>query len=254
MSERTPPWPERATALGQAPWIGAVAAAVVALAFAPLFPELLRAWRTDEYAGHGMFVPVYAVALLWMTASVARHSPAERAGGWLVLLVALGLFAAGRSWESLTVQVAALVAAIAGAVLVTFGAAALRAAAFPVAFLLLMMPLPRPVVAAVTLPIQTLAAQFASAVLRLAGVPHYQYGISLDLPNLRLAVAEGCNGLRFLMACHADGSLRPGHPALATPQADPGAAAVPVALVANQVRVRRSPWPASTWGHRRRPG
>ena len=37
-------------------------------------------------------------------------------------------------------------------------------------------------------------------VLALVGVPHYQYGITLDLPQIRLAVAEGCNGLRFLMA------------------------------------------------------
>jgi exosortase len=237
MSERTRPWPERVTS--QAPWIFGLAAAVMALAFAPLFPQLLQAWRTDEYAGHGMFVPVYAAALLWMDRERLRATPRRsEAAGALVLLVSLGLFAAGRSWDSLTVQVVSLVGAIAGAVLVAFGAAALRAAAFPVAFLLLMMPLPRPVVAAVTLPIQTLAAQFASAVLGLFGVPHHRYGISLDLPDLSLIVAEGCNGLRFLMAlltltaAFAQATLRSTRHKLILI-----AAALPVALIANQVRV-----------------
>src|SRR2546422_142025 len=31
-------------------------------------------------------------------------------------------------------------------------------------------------------------------------VPHYQYGIAMELRRVTLEVAEGCNGLRFLMA------------------------------------------------------
>ena len=85
-AERERVWP--GAALGQPAWITAGALAVLAIAYAPFLPELWRAWRTDEYAGHGMFVPVYSAFLLWMDrerlAAVPRRS--EPAGALVLLL------------------------------------------------------------------------------------------------------------------------------------------------------------------------
>jgi len=239
MRERARPWSERRTALGHAPWIAAVAAAVIAVAYAPLAPELLRVWRTDEYAGHGMFVPAYSAFLLWMDRERLRGLPRRcEPAGALVLLLALALLAVGRSVGSLSVQVVSLTLAVGAAVLCAWGPRVLRAAAFPLALLVVMMPLPRPVVHAISLPIQEFAARFASAVLGIVGVPHHQYGIYIELPRIGLVVAEGCNGLRFLMAlvtltaAFAEATQRtPGRKLMLI------AAAVPVAILANDVRV-----------------
>jgi len=239
MREPDRPWPDRAPALGHATWIAAAAAAVLTVAYAPLARELVHVWRTDDYAGHGVFVPVYAAFLLWMDRERLRAVPRRgEPAGALVVLLALALFAAGRSMGAVSLQVVSFTLAVAGAVLLAFGAPVLRATAFPVGLLTLMMPLPRPIVAAVSLPIQTMAANVASLVLGLVGVPHHHHGITIDLPRLRLVVAPGCNGLRFLMAlvtltaAFAQVTQRTaGRKAILV------AAAVPVAILANQVRV-----------------
>jgi exosortase len=100
------------------------------------------------------------------------------------------------------------------------------------------MPLPRPIVHAISLPIQQLAASFAGVALSLAGVPHHQSGVFIELPAIRLEVAEGCNGLRFLMAlvtltaAFAQATQR-----TTACKAILVAAAIPVAILANDVRV-----------------
>jgi exosortase len=239
MSEPARTWPERAGALVQTPWIAAAAAVVLALAYAPLALDLWHVWRTDEYAGHGLFVPAYAAFLLWLERDRLRVVPKRsEPAGLLVVLLALALFGVGRAAAILGLQVLSLPLALGGAVLAAWGPAVLRAAAFPLGFLVLMMPLPRAVVHAVTLPIQQFAALFAGAALTLAGVPHHQSGIFIELPRIRLEVAEGCNGLRFLMAlltlsaAFAQATQRTTvHKAILV------AAAIPVAILANDVRV-----------------
>ena len=240
MSERAPALADRPAASPQLAWgVAAVAAAALAAVFAPLGPVVLQAWRTNEYAGHGPFVPVYAAFLLWLDRDRLAAVPRRLEPlGLLVALAGVAGFALGRALESLTLQVPSLAVAAAGAVLLAFGPGVLRAAAFPVAFLALMMPLPAGIVQAVTLPIQHFGAALASAVMGLLGVPHHRNGILLELPNVTLAVVEGCNGLRFLMAlvtltaAFAQAALRRWQDKLLLT-----ALAIPVALLANAIRV-----------------
>jgi exosortase len=178
-----------------------VAVLLLAVAYLPFLRELVHLWRVDPYAGHGMFVPFYSAFLLWADRRRLGAVPRRRTpSGALVVVGALALLAVGWRLQSIMLQGLSLVAAVAGLVLWAHGVGRLRAAAFPVAFLVFMMPLPRPVVGAVSLELQTLAARFAGAALAIAGAPHHQYGIRIELPRITLEVAEGCNGLRFLMA------------------------------------------------------
>ena len=240
MSERAPALAQRAAASAPVAWgLAAVAAAALAAVFAPLGPELLHAWRTNEYAGHGPFVPVYAAFLLWLDRERLAAAPRRLEPlGMLPALLGVAGFALGRAADSLTLQVGSLALALAGALLLCFGPRVLRAAAFPVAFLALMMPLPQAIVDAVTLPIQHFGAWLASTVMGLAGVPHHRSGIILELPNVTLAVVEGCNGLRFLMAlvtltgAFAQATLVRWQDKLLLTLA-----AIPVALTANAIRV-----------------
>ena len=211
----------------------------LALVYAPVIRDLVHVWRVDSYGGHGMFVPVYSAVLLWfdrrrLAAIPRRREPA----GALLVLTALALLALGRWADSIAIQGLSIVIALAGLVLWRFGARWLRAAAFPIAFLALMLPLPRTVVDRITLDVQTFHARFSSVVLELAGVPHVQRGIYIELPTTTLSVAEGCNGLRFLMAlvtlaaAFAQASQRTtGRKLLLV------ALAVPLAVVANGLRV-----------------
>lgn len=220
-------------------WLGLGAAVALAALYAPAMAGMLHLWRTDTYAGHGMFVPLFGAVIAWIERERLRRAagPGHPAGA-AIALTGLGLLALGTAADSVLLQGASVAVTIAGLVAWSFGMRCLRAAAFPIAFLLLMAPLPRAVVAAVTLQVQLFAAALAVAVLRLLDLPVYQAGVRIELPTMTLQVAEACNGLRFLMAllvltaAFAQITQR-----TVADKAVLVAAAIPVAIVANAMRV-----------------
>jgi exosortase len=219
--------------------IKAIVVAAVAVAFVPGLWRLADAGRTNEYAGHAMFVPLFSLLIAWADRDRLRGTAGSgHLAGAAILAAGLALALVGYGWHSDVVQALALAAAAAGAVLWLFGAACLRAAAFPVAFLVMMAPLPRPVVAAVTLELQMFAAGFAAAALRVVGIPVYHWGAHLELATMTLQVAEICNGLRFLLAILV---LTAAFGQITLPswrrKVALVVAAIPIAIVANALRV-----------------
>jgi exosortase len=219
---------------------GFVLASVALLAFyAQTLARLWHAWRVDSYAGHVMLVPAFSLVLLWTDRGQLRGGTrAHDSRGWGLLAVGLGLLGVGAMAGSLALRALSLPVSVAGLVIAFFGAATFRAVWFPIAFLAFMAPLPRSVVAVVTHDIQAFVAWMAGGVVSLLGLPVYQQGTVLQLSTTTLEVAEACNGLRFLMAllvlaaAYAYVSQRTWTRGLVLV-----ASAIPVAVLANAVRV-----------------
>lgn len=220
--------------------VKSAALALVLLAlYTPVLTRLAWIWWTDDYAGHGMFVIAFSAMFVWTDrhAFATIHLAVDRRG-LLVLGLALGLLGLGHAGSNLLGEALSLVIAVAGFVWWRFGARCLRAVLFPIAFLIFMLPLPRPVVAAMTLHVQLFAAQTAGMVLDLFGVPFLQRSVYIELPGVTLEVAEVCNGLRFLAAllvltvayAHVSQRTWPRQLVLSL-------AAIPVAICANATRV-----------------
>jgi exosortase len=212
--------------------------------YVPTLVEMAHEWQTNQYAGHGPFVPLFSALLLWMDRH-RLHASAEASrpvlghpAGLPVILTGLGLLGLGTWAHAILVQGLSAAVTVAGLILWAFGPECLRVAAFPVGFLVLMVPLPYAVVDAVTLDIQRFAAGSAAAVLRVVGIPVYQNGVVIELPVMTLQVAQACNGLRFLMAlvvlttAFAQVTQR-----TVLRKAVLIGAAVPIAVVANAFRV-----------------
>lgn len=208
--------------------------------YAPALTELSRVWWTNDYATQGLFAPLFGALLLWLDRGRLRATFDGRGSGLGIPVAALGLglLALGRSVDSLAVQAGSFVVTVAGVTLWGCGTRCLRAAAVPVGFLLFMVPPPQAAIGAVTLQLQLFAAGFAVTVLRLFDVPVYQSGVMIELPTMRLEVAEICNGLRFLLAllvltaAFAQVTQRTRLRKVALV-----ASAVPIAILANAVRV-----------------
>jgi exosortase len=212
----------------------------VAALLAPSLWHLADVGRTNEYAGHAMFVPLFAALIAWSDRDRLRALARSRGpvAGAVVLALGVAAALAGRASDNDVLQALGVTAAVAGVVLWLFGTACLRAAAFPVAFLVMLAPLPRPVVAAVTDQLQHFAAGFAAGALRVAGIPVFHVGDHLELATMSLQVAEVCNGLRFLMAIIV---LTAAFAAIMMPSWQRGvvlvSSAAPIAIIANAVRV-----------------
>ena len=140
---------------------------------------------------------------------------------------------------------------LAGAIVFLRGTPALKVLAFPLAFLLLMIPLPAIIFNQIAFPLQLLASRAGEAALSLSGIPVLREGNVIVLAHITLEVAEACSGIRALVSLLTLGIVygyftddRVGVRtviALAT---------IPIAIVANAARVAGTGIAAQYFGER----
>ena len=214
--------------------------ALLALAFLPGGIALARTWFSVDYYSHGFLVPLFA---LWAAHQRGRlrmqRVLVRESGGTALLAVALGVYALGLMSGSPGLQWLALVTAVAGGVLYLWGGEHLRALAFPIAFLLFMVPLPASWLNPLIVELQLLVSSAALGLLHAFGFTIARAGNVLLLPGGQsLFVSEACSGITSIVV------LTPLAVALAyLSERSWGrrfaivAAAVPAAMLGNLVRV-----------------
>ncbi|MDP2690620.1 MAG: exosortase/archaeosortase family protein [Deltaproteobacteria bacterium] len=87
-----------------------------------------------------------------------------------------------------------------GGFVIAFGKAAFRRAAFPVFFLLFMVPLPGFLVDALIRILQTGSTSTAEALFSLTGAPFIREGFVFRMPGMNIEVARECSGIRSTIA------------------------------------------------------
>jgi exosortase len=93
-----------------------------------------------------------------------------------------------------------LVGMLGGIVLFMFGWRHLRILAFPLLFLVLMIPLPAIIFNKIAFPLQLLASRAGEFALSSVDIPVLREGNVLVLANTSLEVAEACSGIRSLIS------------------------------------------------------
>jgi exosortase len=89
---------------------------------------------------------------------------------------------------------------LAGSVLFMLGWRHLRILLFPIAFLLLMIPIPSIIFNQIAFPLQLLASRFGEVAMGMANVPVLREGNVLILANTSLEVEQACSGIRSLVS------------------------------------------------------
>ena len=211
----------------------------LALAYGPVCAGLARQWADDPNYAHGFFVVPMAAWLAWRRRASYAALPRrpEAAGFGLVALGAI-LYLAGTAAAELFTARVSLVVVAAGLLWALEGRARARVMAFPVAFLLCMVPLPYVIYYQFTFPLQVASSRWAAGLLGLAGMPVVREGNVLHLEGYSLEVVTACSGLRSIMtlgtmALFLSDFLRlsRGLKALLV------AASIPVAVAANVLRL-----------------
>ncbi|HET9366241.1 MAG TPA: exosortase A [Candidatus Angelobacter sp.] len=180
-------------------WPGVLIGLIVVL-YAPILKALILGWWNDPDYGHGFLVPVFAGYVLWRERerwTKAEIKPSNF--GLLVMLGAVLILLGGSLGAELFTTRMSLLILIAGMILFLAGWKMLRAVSFPLAFLILMIPIPVIIYNQITFPLQLLASRFATFWLEVAQVPVLREGNVLILPNYSLEVVEACSGIRSLM-------------------------------------------------------
>jgi exosortase len=166
-----------------------------------VFTRLVEDWWVDENYSHGFLIVPIACYFAWERRQ--RFAEAARKPSWIGLPVVavsiMGLIAGILGSELFTTRIS-LLATIAGSIVFLFGWKHLRIMMFPLAFLILMIPIPAIIFNQIAFPLQLLASRFGETSLRLCQVPVLREGNVINLANTSLEVAEACSGIRSLIS------------------------------------------------------
>jgi exosortase D (VPLPA-CTERM-specific) len=181
-------------------WLGALAAAVL---LAALYHEslayLVYIWSTDENYGHGWFVPLISGYLIWGKRHLlARHLGHGSWWGLLTVAAALVLYVVGRFATLYVVLHLSFWLMLVGLFAAVVGLAGVRAVAFPVGYLLTMIPLPHFLYQGLSSRLQLISSSLGVSCLQLVGVTAFRDGNVIDLGPIQLQVVEACSGLRYV--------------------------------------------------------
>jgi exosortase B len=165
-------------------------------------------WQTDDHA-HGAIILLVVIWLFWQEreAILAVESKPLAAVGWPCFIFGLLVYILGRSQNISILEIGSQILVLGGAILVLLGRAGIRAAWFPLLYIVFMIPLPGILVDAVTGPLKNWISIIAEHVLYSAGYPIARNGVVLTIGQYQLLVADACSGLHSMFSLSALGLL-----------------------------------------------
>jgi exosortase len=182
---------------------------VSSLAFYKTLSAVIRySLASSDSGSHIVLVPIIFFFLLYLERkrifSITR--PSIVPGASLALLAIFLYWLANRSsfplevnWQLSLETLCVVLIWIAG-FLLCYGFAALRAAAFPLLFLLLMVPLPDVILDRAIYALQSGSTEISYLIFQLVGTPVSRHGFLLSVPGVTIEVAKECSSIRSSIA------------------------------------------------------
>ena len=223
-------------------------ALIVVLGILVLLPTLrwlANEWWSNDYYSHGVLVPIISVYLAWRLLPKVERKPSNL--GLFLLVAALVIYLAAIFQRAYFIAALGMIALFAGMIWYLWGGEALKRMAFPLAFLIFMVPLP--FVEASSLPLSLLTGQISTKTVQLLGMDVTVQGASVTLPNANLVVGAQCSGLRSIVALFTLVAVfayvveGPWYSKLLIVLS-----AIPIAILGNVFRVSTLLWVADRWG------
>lgn len=185
------------------PALGLVLVAALAI-YRDTFASMVAIWARSDTFAHAFLVPPIALWLVWrrreaLRAAVPMPQP------WLlvpVALLAVLWFVGELAGANALTQFCGVLGAVI-AVPAVLGLAVARVIAFPLAFLLFMVPTGEFVLPT----LMQWTADVTVASLRAFGIPVYREGLTFVIPSGTWSVVEACSGVRYLIASFMVGTL-----------------------------------------------
>lgn len=175
-------------------WLGFAALAI------PTIISLGEGVWSQEAGAHG---PIVLGTGLWL---LVRKLPeirtlAKPGHGLLtalVLLAALPVYAVGRAFDYISLEVAGLYAVGLAILHACYGTKALLRNWFPLFYLAFLIPPPGWLMDGITAPLKLFVSYVTTAGLQLFGVPVYREGVTLMVAQYQLLVEDACSGMNSL--------------------------------------------------------
>jgi exosortase C (VPDSG-CTERM-specific) len=227
----------------------ALAAAALALCFArPLYGLARFALHRDLYS-YILLVPFISIYLIWMIRRSLPRAPGDDRGiAALPLAAGVALLtwywmgarsgAATRPEDSFALISLSFVAFLIGLFCLFYGRRGLKAALFPLAFLVFLSPLPVAVTDGIEKFLQHSSAAAADGLFVISGTPVFSQGLVFRLSDISIEVAPECSGIHSTLVLFLT-SLLAGYLFLRSPwkRSLLTLAVIPLAILRNGFRV-----------------
>ena len=162
----------------------------------------------DDSSSHIVLIPWIAIFLVYWdrrrifvsTTTGFRSGSGLVLGGVLLDLLSRRIPLLQEGNWLLSLSICSIVLIWLGGFVVCYGLASLRAAAFPLCFLLLMVPLPDVILDRAIRALQEGSADMAYLIFKLVGTPVWRNGLLLSVPGVTIEVAKECSSIRSSIA------------------------------------------------------
>jgi len=186
-------------------FISVFAAAAFLLLTWPVWQWLWQEWMGNEYYSHGVLIPFVSVFLIVQR---VRRDPTfawwpdrTKWTGLAVLAGSMALFIYFLNTKAFYLASFAMIGLLIGAVWTLGGASAIGKLAFPLLYLVFMVPLP--FVERATLPLAMFTGVCSGALVRFLGLNITIVGNAVTLPDANLIIGAQCSGINSLIALTA---------------------------------------------------
>ena len=170
-------------------WALAIICLLIVAVYYQVLGKLVSDWWQIPDFSHGFLVPFFAAYLVWEKREVLRGTKVTPSwNGIAVMALGLAVLLLGVYGSELFLSRVSLIILY------------LKELRFALLVLLLAIPIPDIIFNQITFPLQILASKLASSLLPLFGVPVLREGNVIELPLMKLEVAEACSGIRSLMS------------------------------------------------------
>jgi len=188
-------------------WLLLPAAFALAL-YAQLLPALVDEWMEHPNLSHGFAIPFIAAYILWTRRERVRAAAwAPSLAGLPVLALGLAALVVGVRGDEIFLARISLPVTLLGLSLFLGGPGFTRAVWPAVLYLAFMVPAPYSTLKILTQRSRLVDATIAAELVGLLGVPVYQDGVFLHLPNIVLEVADDCSSIPAIVALLSLGAV-----------------------------------------------
>lgn len=175
---------------------------ILVLPYIEFMRSLFQVWGTDAEFAHGILIPPIVAYLLWVRREQLKIAKKEK--GWtlglIVTFIGCILLILTCLSSSLLLGSVSLALSLMGLVGYLWGRECFRIVLLPLSVLILMAPIPSYIFGELSWHLKVHSSSISSMILRSIGIPVYQDGNLLRLPNYILEVREACSGTRSLFA------------------------------------------------------
>ncbi|MGD9210319.1 MAG: exosortase/archaeosortase family protein [Desulfobacteraceae bacterium] len=169
--------------------------------FYPIYPSLIQTWIQDSNNSHGILVPFISAFFAWQQRDQLGDCKVEpQSMGGILLVLSLFIYVVSYAGAVTVAIRISMVSSLICLILYNFGKDVFMSLMFPLLFLFFMIPVPVSITSLISLPLQTLATNISTVIIRLASIPVYQEGHMLYFVETQLEVAEACSGIHSIVA------------------------------------------------------